>query len=94
MIQRIKEFLFGEPQVSIEVGSFYRMRHIIVYPDLTARDSSWIADCPSLPGCLGFGYTKEDAIEDIRKQIDLYIKDLLDEDLFIPRDVKPEIYSV
>ncbi len=36
------------------------MRQVIIYP---GEDGFWIAECPSLPGCISQGATKEEAIE-------------------------------
>lgn len=91
MIQKIKEFFFGEPPVIIDAkGGFYKMRYVIVYPD----DDIWEAACPSLPGCYGFGKTKEQAIDNIRESIGEYIdRHWYDEDE-MPPNVKPEIVEV
>lgn len=35
------------------------MRQVIIYP---GEDGYWVAECPSLPGCISQGKTKEDAI--------------------------------
>jgi predicted RNase H-like HicB family nuclease len=50
------------------------MRQVIVYP---GEDSYWVAECPSLPGCISQGKTKEEAIEG-------YIGALEDQHLPIP----------
>ena len=36
------------------------MRQVIVYPDL--EDGGWVAEVPSLPGCISQGDAKETAI--------------------------------
>ena len=35
------------------------MRQVIIYP---GEDGYWVAECPSLPGCISQGKTKEEAI--------------------------------
>lgn len=45
----------------------------MLYP---GEDGYWIAECPSLPGCVSQGKTKEDAISNIREAIKGYIQAL------------------
>jgi len=52
------------------------MRQVIVYP---GEDGYWVAECPSLPGCLSQGKTKEEAVVNIKEAICAYIA-ALDED--------------
>ena len=33
------------------------------------EDGIWIVECPSIPGCVSQGHTKQDAIENIRDAI-------------------------
>lgn len=49
------------------------MRQTLIYP---GEDGYWIAECPSLPGCLSQGRTRAEAIENIREAIELYIEAL------------------
>ena len=46
------------------------MRQVIIYP---GEDSYWVAECPSLPGCISQGKTKEEAIANIGEAIQGYI---------------------
>ena len=39
------------------------MRQVIIYP---GEDRYWIAECPSLPGCISQGKTREAAIQNIK----------------------------
>lgn len=59
------------------------MRQVLVYP---GEDGFWIAECPSLPGCVSQGKTKEDAISNIREAIDGYILTLQEDRLPVPFD--------
>lgn len=52
------------------------MRQVLIYP---GEDGFWVAECPSLPGCISQGETKEEAVLNIREAIDLYIE-VLEED--------------
>ncbi|MBF0603774.1 MAG: type II toxin-antitoxin system HicB family antitoxin [Nitrospirae bacterium] len=57
------------------------MRQAIVYP---GDDGFWVSECPGLPGCVSQGESREEAIENIREAIDLYIEDLQDDNLPVP----------
>lgn len=59
------------------------MRQVLIYK---GDNGMWVAECPSLPGCLSQGETREEAIENIREAIKAYI-DVLEEDgLPIPEE--------
>lgn len=57
------------------------MRQVIVYPGETGF---YVAECPSLPGCISQGTTKEEAIENIKEAIQLYTEVLAEQGLPIP----------
>jgi predicted RNase H-like HicB family nuclease len=38
------------------------------------EDGIWIAECPSIPGCVSQGKTKEDALQNIREAIQLCLE--------------------
>lgn len=59
------------------------MRQVIVYP---GEDKFWVVECPSLPGCISQGRTKEEAIINIREAIQAYISTLEEDKLPIPPD--------
>lgn len=46
------------------------MRQVILYPGETGY---WVVECPSLPGCISQGKTKEEALQNIREAIEGYI---------------------
>jgi predicted RNase H-like HicB family nuclease len=46
------------------------MRQVIVY---AGEDGYWVAECPSLPGCISQGATKEAAITNIKEAIEGFI---------------------
>ena len=37
-----------------------KLRQVIIYP---GDDGFWVAECPSLPGCISQGQTRTEAIE-------------------------------
>ena len=43
------------------------MRAVILYP---GEDGWWVAECPSLPGCVSQGTTKIEAIANIKEAIE------------------------
>jgi predicted RNase H-like HicB family nuclease len=57
------------------------MRQVLIYPGL---DGYWIAECPSLPGCITQGATRKEAVVNIREAIELYIAALDDDGLPVP----------
>jgi predicted RNase H-like HicB family nuclease len=59
------------------------MRQVLIY---RGEDGYWIAECPSLPGCISQGKTKEEAVINIRQAIDLYIDTLKEDGLPVPND--------
>jgi predicted RNase H-like HicB family nuclease len=59
------------------------MRQVVLYPD---EDGIWIAECPSLPGCISDGKTKAEAIANIQEAIDFYIETLLENQQPVPEE--------
>jgi predicted RNase H-like HicB family nuclease len=57
------------------------MRQIILNP---GEDGYWVAECPSLPGCISQGKTKEEAIFNIKEAIQGYIAALKEDGLPVP----------
>ena len=45
-----------------------RMRQVILFRDV--EDGGWVAEVPSLPGCVSQGDTKEEALANVRDAID------------------------
>lgn len=59
------------------------MRQIVIYP---GEDGYWVAECPSLPGCVSQGKTREEAVANAREAIQGYIAALEDDGLPVPSD--------
>lgn len=59
------------------------MRQIVIYP---GEDGFWVAECPSLPGCVTQGETREAAVANARDAIDLYVAALQADDLAVPEE--------
>jgi len=41
-------------------------------------DGRWSASIPALPGCSSWGYTKQEALDNIRDAAEIYIEDMID----------------
>jgi predicted RNase H-like HicB family nuclease len=54
------------------------MREVIIYP---GEDNFWVAECPSLPGCISQGVTKEKDIINIKEAINIFIETLEEDNL-------------
>jgi predicted RNase H-like HicB family nuclease len=59
------------------------MRQVILYP---GEDGYFVAECPSLPGCISQGKTRAEAIENIREAIQLYIEVLEEKGQPVPAE--------
>jgi predicted RNase H-like HicB family nuclease len=59
------------------------MRQVIIYP---GEDGYWVAECPSLPGCISQGATKEEAVINIKEAIQGYIAALEEDGLPVPEE--------
>jgi predicted RNase H-like HicB family nuclease len=57
------------------------MRQVIIY---SGEDGYFVAECPSLPGCISQGKTKEAAVANIKEAIDGYIAALKEDNLPVP----------
>ena len=57
------------------------MREVFVF---SGEDGYWVAECPSLPGCISQGTTREAAIQNIKEAIEGYILVLKDDGLPVP----------
>ena len=59
------------------------MRQIIIKP---GEDGFWLAECPSLPGCISQGQSKKEAIQNIREAIEGYLEVLQQDGDPVPED--------
>ena len=59
------------------------MRQVIVYP---GEDGFWVVECPSLPGCVSQGQSREEAIVNIREAIEGYVLALKEDNLPVPEE--------
>jgi len=59
------------------------MRQVLVYQ---GEDGWWVVECPSLPGCVSQGKTKEEALSNMKEAMQGYIKALEDDGFPVPED--------
>ena len=59
------------------------MRNVIIYP---GEDGYFVAEVPSLPGCISQGKTRDEAIANIREAIEGYIGALEQDGLPVPEE--------
>jgi predicted RNase H-like HicB family nuclease len=52
----------------------------------SGEDEYFVAECPSLPGCISQGKTREEAIKNIKEAIAGYIAALKEDGLPIPAE--------
>jgi predicted RNase H-like HicB family nuclease len=58
------------------------MRQVVVYPD--REDGGWVAEVPSLPGCISQGDTKQEALQNVRDAIEVWVNGAQDVGLAVP----------
>ncbi len=57
------------------------MRQVVIYP---GENGYWIAECPSLPGCVSQAETKQELVSNIKEAIEGYIIALEEDGLPVP----------
>ena len=58
-------------------------RQVILYPE---EDGYWVAECPSMMGCIRQGTTRQEASANIKEAIEAYIATLEDDRLPVPEE--------
>jgi predicted RNase H-like HicB family nuclease len=58
------------------------------------EDSMFVAECPSLPGCVSQGKTRTEAIENIQDAIKGYLESLKKHNEPVPPAIEEEIIEV
>jgi predicted RNase H-like HicB family nuclease len=58
------------------------------------EDGMYVVECPSLPGCISQGKTREEALENIQDAINGYLESLKKHDEPIPPSIEEEIVEV
>ncbi len=65
------------------------MRQVLIYP---GEDGMWVVTCPSLPGCVSQGATREEAAENIREAIELFVDGLIEDGQAVPAETFEAIF--
>lgn len=58
------------------------------------EDGVFVAEVPSLPGCISQGQSREQAIENIKEAIALYLESLQAHDEAVPPPITEELVEV
>ena len=58
------------------------------------EDGIFVAEVPSLPGCVSQGRTREEATENIKEAIELYLESLAAHDEPVPPPITEELVEV
>ena len=58
------------------------------------EDGVFVAECPSLPGCISQGKTRKEAMENIQDAIKGYIESLKKHDEPVPPSIVEEIVEI
>ncbi len=59
------------------------MRQVLIY---RGEDGYWVAECPSLKGCISQGKTKDEVVKNIKEAIQGYVKALEEDNLPVPKE--------
>ena len=59
------------------------MRQVLIFTD---EDANWLAECPSLPGCVSQGGSRDETIANIKEAIGAYVEALEMDGLPVPED--------
>ncbi|OFV87022.1 MAG: hypothetical protein A3D93_00710 [Acidobacteria bacterium RIFCSPHIGHO2_12_FULL_67_30] len=57
------------------------MRQVVIH---RGEDGYWVAECPSLPGCVSQGESREAALTNIKEAIRGYVRALEEDKLPVP----------
>ncbi|HEY3914920.1 MAG TPA: type II toxin-antitoxin system HicB family antitoxin [Verrucomicrobiae bacterium] len=64
---------------------------IIIEPD---EDGMFVAECPSLPGCISQGATRAEAVNNIKDAIAGYLASLKKHDEPVPLPISEEVVEI
>jgi predicted RNase H-like HicB family nuclease len=57
--------------MTTSIDSETKLRQVVIYPD--REDGGWVAEVPSLPGCVTQGATKEEVLVNVRDAIETWL---------------------
>jgi predicted RNase H-like HicB family nuclease len=58
------------------------------------EDGIFVAECPSLPGCISQGKTRQEALENIKDAVSGYLESLKKHNEPIPPSIEEEIVDI
>ena len=58
------------------------------------EDGIFVSECPSLPGCISQGKTRQEAVKSIKDGINGYIESLKKHDEPIPPSIEEEVVEI
>ena len=64
---------------------------ILIHQD---EDGMFVAECPSLPGCVSQGGTRDEALDNVRDAIKGYLESLKKHDEPLPPSIQEEIIEI
>ncbi|MEK6756162.1 MAG: type II toxin-antitoxin system HicB family antitoxin [Bacteroidota bacterium] len=73
-----------------------RVRKVLDFKVFLEADSTggYVVSCPSLPGCFSQGDTVEEAVENIKKAIELCLEDMIERKERLPDTARTFVSSV
>lgn len=81
---------FTEVRLPFQLGAAMKFR-VLINPD---EDGVFVAEVPTLPGCISQGATREEAVQNIREAIALYLESLEEHGEPVPPPITEEIVEV
>lgn len=58
------------------------------------EDGMWVAEVPSLPGCISQGSSRQEAVDNVREAIEAYLESLEARNEPIPPPITEEIVEI
>lgn len=74
-----------------ELGDFMFRYRVLIEQD---EDGMFVAECPSLPGCISQGRTRDEALVNIKDAITGYVESLRRHDEPVPASIWEEMVDV
>jgi len=75
----------------VRVSEVYVKFRVLIAQD---EDGVFVAEVPSLPGCLSQGTTREEAVLNVREAIEAYLESLKERGEPIPPPIDEEVVEV
>ncbi|MDZ7664466.1 MAG: type II toxin-antitoxin system HicB family antitoxin [Desulfotignum sp.] len=75
----------------IQQGGFIMKYRVLIEQD---EDGVFVAEVPSLPGCISQGKTRAEALKNIQEAIEVYLESLKAHDEPVPPSINEEIVEV